>query len=226
MVSSLCVLVPDLSVDTGDPSGGRMSRLFATFYDLTTWPAERAGFQSLRARAVGDLTGEVLELGAGTGLNFPYYRTATRVLAVEPDPAMRRRAVRRAARAHVVIDLIDARAEDLPFDDGSLDAAAVTLVLCSVGDVARALAELRRVLRPGALVHLIEHVRSPRAPIAALQTLFTPLQRRLAGNCHLDRQTDRSLRQAGFVIEGMHTHQGGVVLEIDARAPSPLTSAN
>jgi len=167
---------------------------------------------------VADLRGRVLELGAGTGLNFPHYRAAE-VVAIEPDPVMRGRAAARARVAHVPIALVDARAEALPFADGSFDAAAITLVLCSVGDVGQALAELRRVLRPHAHVRLIEHVRAPQAPIAVLQTALTPLQRRVAGNCHLDRRTVDALRAAGFTIEDVRPHLHGSLVEVMARTP-------
>ena len=138
---------------------GDVARLFAATYDLCQWPADKMGFRALRRRAVADLPGRVLELGAGTGLNFPFYRAATEVVAVEPDPDMRARAAARARAVDVPIQLVDAHAEQLPFADHSFDAAAITLVLCSVSDVAQSLAELRRVLRPGAPVHLVEHVR-------------------------------------------------------------------
>jgi len=196
-----------------------VSRVFTATYDLCLWPSERLGMRALRRRAVADLRGRVLELGAGTGLNFPYYRDAAEVVAVEPDPGMRRRAAARARAPSVPIALVNARAEALPFAEGSVDAAVITLVLCSVGDVGQALAELRRVLRPGAPVRLIEHVRAPHALIAALQTALTPLQRRVAGNCHLDRRTVDALRAAGFTIEEARPHLRGSLVEVMARTP-------
>ncbi len=196
-----------------------MSRLCAATYDLCLWPGERLGLRALRRRAVAGLRGRVLELGAGTGLNFPHYRDAAEVVAVEPDPAMRRRAATRARAASVPIVLVDAYAEALPTADHSVDAAAITLVLCSVGDVGQALSELRRVLRAGAPVHLIEHVRAPQASIAALQTALTPLQKRVAGNCHLDRRTVEALRAAGFTIEEVRRRLGGSLVEVTARTP-------
>ncbi len=196
-----------------------MSRVCAATYDLCLWPSERLGLRALRRHAVADLPGRVLELGAGTGLNFPHYRAAVEVVAVEPDPVMCQRATARARIAPVPITLVDARAEALPFANGSVDAAVITLVLCSVGDVGQALAELRRVLRPGAPVRLIEHVRAPQASVAALQTALTPVQRRVAGNCHLDRRTVDALRAAGFTIEEVRPHLRGSLVEVMARTP-------
>jgi ubiquinone/menaquinone biosynthesis C-methylase UbiE len=166
-----------------------------------------------------DVAGRVLELGAGTGLNFPHYRAATEVVAVEPDPSMRLRALERARVATVPIQVVDARTEQLPFPDHSFDAAVITLVLCSVTDVERSLAELRCVLRPRAPVRLVEHVRAPQSPVAALQTALTPLQRRIAGNCHLDRRTADAFLRAGFDLERCQSHLGGSLLELTARAP-------
>jgi len=127
-------------------------RLFAATYDLGQWPLERLGLRAFRRRAVSDLTGRVLEIGAGTGLTFPHYRAATMVVAVEPDPAMRARAAARVRAARVPVELVDARAEALPFAGHVFDAAVSTLDLCSVDCVARTRGELRRVLRPGSPV--------------------------------------------------------------------------
>lgn len=194
--------------------------MHAVSYDLIARPLDRLGFERLRQRAVADLAGHVLDLGAGTGLNFSHYRAASKVVAVEPDPDTRERAARRALGARMPIEVVDARAERLPFPDRSFDAAVITLVLCSVEDVERSLVELRRVLRPGAPIRLIEHVRAPQAPIAAIQEALTPLQRRLAGNCHLARRTVDALHAAGFTIERCQSHLGGSLLELTVRAPS------
>ncbi len=133
---------------------------------------------------------------------------------------MRERAARRAVEAQVPIEVVDARAEQLPFPDHSFDAAAITLLLCSVHNIERSLTELRLVLRPGAPVLLVEHMRAPQAPMAAMQKALTPLQRRLTGNCHLARQTVDALRAAGFTIGNCRPHLGGTLLELTAHAPS------
>lgn len=188
--------------------------------ELALGAVDRIGFARLRRRAVASLTGHVLEIGAGSGRNFPYYRCAAQVTAIEPDPTVRALAAARALAASVPIEVIDARAEALPFADDSFNGAAITLVLCSVEQLPAALAELRRVLRPDAPVRLVEHVRHRSRGVATVQTALTPLQHRLAGNCHLDRDTPTALRAAGFALEGIRSHLDGLLLEIAARSPA------
>jgi ubiquinone/menaquinone biosynthesis C-methylase UbiE len=174
--------------------------------------------EEIRQRAVADLYGRVLEIGAGAGANFPYYRSGTHVVAVEPAPHRRREAIACARAARAAIRVIDARTEQLPFADASFDAAVLTLVLCSVEDVPQSLAELRRVLRTGAPVHLVEHVRASDGLTATLQAWLTRLTRRLGG-CHLDRCTVEAVRAAGFTIEQIQPHWDGLLVEVRARTP-------
>lgn len=160
--------------------------------------------QKFRPRVVPGARGAVLEVGAGTGLNFPLYAPGlvTSVTAVEPDPAMRRRAQDRPCP--VPVTLVDATAEALPFDDQQFDTAVLTFVLCTVRAPAEALAELRRVLRPGATVLFAEHVLSAHPGAARWQHRLTPLWRRCAGGCHLDRDAGQHLRDAGLVLDDEH----------------------
>ncbi|MBD0290243.1 MAG: class I SAM-dependent methyltransferase [Thermoleophilia bacterium] len=169
-------------------------------YDACARLADRKGLAELRRRAVAGLGGRVLEVGAGTGLNLPHYRRAERVVAVEPDRGMATRLRRRAARAPVPVQLVEARAEELPFPDGTFDHVVLTLVLCSVADPARALEEARRVLRPGGSVTFVEHVRG-QGRLGRWQDRLTPLHRRLAGNCHLNRATAAAVASAGFRVD-------------------------
>jgi len=180
--------------------------------------------RDIRARAVGGLRGRVLEVGSGSGPNFPYYRGVNRVVAVEPDPTMRRRAARqvhllRQQGVRTPIEIVDGRGEQLPFAARSFDAAVLTLVLCSVDDVDAALAEVRRVLRPGASVRMVEHVRAPDPTTAAVQAWMTRLNRRFGG-CHLDRDAVGALRWAGFEILDYTEHWNGVLVDVRARTPS------
>lgn len=173
--------------------------------------------QQFRHRTVADLRGRVLEVGAGSGPNFPHYHKARAVVAVEPDPTMRRHATRRAALVARPIQIVDARAEELPFVTHSFDAAVLTLVLCSVEDVEQSLAEMRRVLRRGATLRVVEHVRAKEKWMAAFQTRLTTLSHCLGGRCRLDRDSFGALCAGGFTIEHCRSHVGGLLIEVTAR---------
>jgi ubiquinone/menaquinone biosynthesis C-methylase UbiE len=156
----------------------------------------------LREEVAEQASGQVLEVGAGSGRNFPYYshERVERVEAVEPDAAMLRYARERLAQAPVPITLVQAPAEALPFADATFESAVATLVFCSVFDPPQALRELLRVLKPGGNLLLVEHVRSHHRLAARLQDLLVPLTARLAGNCHWNRDTERIVAESGFII--------------------------
>lgn len=171
-------------------------------YDILGRFGERGGLAARRASLVADLEGEVLDVGAGTGFNVPHYRRATRVVAVEPDPSMARRLRDRAASARVAVEIVAAPAEALPFDERAFDAAVATLVLCSVEDQGRALAEVHRVLRPGGRLVFLEHVRGE-GRLARWQDRLDPVQVRLAGGCHLNRDTGGAIARSGFEVRSL-----------------------
>lgn len=136
---------------------------------------------------------------------FAHYPPAVAsVLAVEPDPYLRERAVQAAGEASVPVTVVDGRADALPVGDASFDAAVYSLVLCSVPDLAAALAEARRVLRPGGELRFYEHVRSASRVVGVLEDAVTPLWRRSAGGCHPNRDTVAAIRNAGFVVGDVH----------------------
>jgi ubiquinone/menaquinone biosynthesis C-methylase UbiE len=157
--------------------------------------------QEHRAELVRGLTGRVLEVGAGTGLNLDRYLRGVEVVAVEPEPTMAVRAAVRARRAAASARVLRGVAEDLPFPDDTFDAAVACYVLCSVADQGRAIEEVRRVLRPGGELRLYEHVRSAHPRWAQVQDLVTPVWRRFGCNCHPNRDTTAALRAAGFDVE-------------------------
>jgi ubiquinone/menaquinone biosynthesis C-methylase UbiE len=167
-------------------------------YDALNRGLERRGFGERRDRLVAGLEGRVLEIGAGTGLNVPRYGRADQVVVVEPDPTYGRRLRSRANAASVPVELVATTAEQLPFADESFDHAVTSLALCSMTDVDVVLGEIRRVLRPGGSLVFLEHVRSPSARRARWQDRFTPLQRRIADGCHLNRDTPAAIERAGF----------------------------
>lgn len=165
--------------------------------------AERRGGTQHRRRLLEGLSGSALELGAGHGLNFPHYpKTVTEVTAVEPEPTLRAEAMMAAAGAPVRIRVVAGTADELPLEEQSVDVAVASLVLCTVPDQARALAELHRVLRPGGELRFYEHVIPERQPKrlllqAADRSGVWPL---IAGGCHPARDTAAAIRHGGFEI--------------------------
>jgi ubiquinone/menaquinone biosynthesis C-methylase UbiE len=181
-----------------------MSWLFAALYDPFMRSAERACLQDWRTELLESAAGEVLEIGAGTGANAPHYTSAVeRLVLAEPDGAMAARLERRLLRCRARrVEVVRSPVERLPFEQGSFDAVVCTLVLCSVPDVGRALAEVRRVLRPGGTLFFLEHVAADGRPSRlAWQRRIEPAWSRLVEGCHLTRRTGQSLREAGFVVE-------------------------
>jgi ubiquinone/menaquinone biosynthesis C-methylase UbiE len=151
-----------------------------------------------RIRIVEGARGDVLEVGAGNGFNFPHYRAATRVVAIEPDPAMLKRGLPRARAASIPIELRPGDAHNLAFPDDSFDTVIFSLVLCTIPDPARALAEARRVLRPGGEIRFYEHVRSKDPAIARKQDRWLKPWRAVNLGCHPNRDTVATIESAGF----------------------------
>ena len=176
-------------------------RLYAAGYDRFTARAEKKSDAGAHRRAlVGDAKGEVIEIGAGTGRNLVEYEAAARVVAVEPDPGMRARAERRAARARVPVEVVDGDAQALPFPDASFDTAVMSLVLCTIADPGLALGEARRVLRPGGTLRFYEHVRSDDAALAARQDRWCRPWRWFGRGCHPNRETIGLIERSGFRV--------------------------
>lgn len=179
-------------------------RFFAAVYDRMLAGVERAGLAELRSELLSEAKGRTLELGAGTGHNLEHYPDAvTELVLAEPDPHMARRLRERVERepARMPVEVIDAPAEDLPFDDSSFETVVSTLVLCSVEDPSRAIAEARRVLQPGGALIFIEHVRSHRPGLGRWQDRFERPWGWIAGGCHPNRPTDQLLAAAGLWID-------------------------
>jgi ubiquinone/menaquinone biosynthesis C-methylase UbiE len=167
----------------------------AALYDPLMHAQDLLGLRRQRIRTAHEATGRVLELGVGTGLNLPYYDAAESVGGVDPDPHMLRRARRRGGA-----ELVEASAEELPFPDESFDTVVAALSLCTIPDVAAALAEARRVLRPDGRLLFLEHVRSESKRAAAFQYRIAPLWLRLPGGCHPNRDTVAAIERE-FAIE-------------------------
>jgi SAM-dependent methyltransferase len=166
---------------------------------VTVIDEDIAAHDASRAAVLGSLTGTVLEIGAGTGANFGYFRPDIRWLGLEPDPGRRRDLAAAAAAYGQHAPLIATAAEQIPLADASVDAVVATLVLCSVADQDQVLTEVRRVLRPGGRFAFFEHVAAPRGTWSRrLQRCVAPVTRRLDAGCDPGRETWRAIRAAGF----------------------------
>ncbi len=194
-------------------------RLFAKFWGWFE-PRTRRRFARYRAELVAGLDGRVLEIGCGNGANFEHYASSATVTATDYSEYMLQPAREAAEAASATIEVRAADAMELPFEDASFDAVVSSLVLCSVPDQARALAELRRVLRPGGELRVFEHVRSQRPWVAMVQRVATPLWQIPGDGCHLDRDTDRAVREAGFEVESSERLALGLPhVQLRARTP-------
>lgn len=180
-----------------------------------------ADMERWRARATEGLHGTIVEIGFGSGLNVPVYpREVTRVWAVEPNEVARRMSRARVADARrtdppTTIEHVGLDGQSLPLPDVSCDGALSTFTLCTVPDASLALAELRRVLRPGGEFHFLEHGAAPEPGVATWQRRLEPMQRRLAGGCHLTRDVVAMVDEAGFEITAVDSRY--------ARGPKPWT---
>ena len=188
---------------THEPETTFDRRLFSkVLYPRFAKAAREHGDDEHRAELLAGLSGRVIEVGAGDGANFAHYPpTVTEVVAVEPENHLRAIAEKKAADAAVAVRVVGGVADHLPGDPDSFDAAVASLVLCSVPDQPAALAEIRRVLRPGGELRFYEHVRGEGRVLVGLQSAITPIWSRLGGGCHLNRDTESAIGRAGFAIE-------------------------
>jgi ubiquinone/menaquinone biosynthesis C-methylase UbiE len=190
-------------------------RVVAAVYDAFMWPQEVLFLRRQRARTAGTAVGRVLEIGVGTGLNLPYYDQADELVGVDPDPHMLRRAARRVAEAaRCPVELTEAGAESLPFDDDAFDTVVSTLSLCTIPDPEAAVREARRVLKDTGRFVFLEHVRSDRRSLGALQDLATPPWRHVSGGCHWNRRSVETIERA-FELERLFAR--GVFVQGSAR---------
>jgi ubiquinone/menaquinone biosynthesis C-methylase UbiE len=190
-------------------------RLFAAAYDPVMGALEQGRLGAKRRELLADLTGDVVEVGAGTGANLRHLpESVGHVIAVEPDPAMAQRLRARAASLGRDVEVVEAPAEALPFPDGSVAVIVSTLVLCTVRDPDAVVAELRRVLRDDGRLIVLEHVVDPVAARARLQRRLTPAWRVVSRGCHLDRDTRDTLTRGGFDVSEVTPWQ------LSARGPT------
>lgn len=175
-------------------------RIFAALYDRVGASWEEKYGAELRRELLVDARGRVLEVGVGTGLSFPHYPAVDELVGVDPSAAMLRRARKRAAAAGREVKLVEAPAEELPFEDAAFDTVVAIAVLCTVDDPDKAIREIRRVLRPGGRFLFNEHVRSPDPGRAHWQDRLERPWGFIAGGCHPNRRTLAAIEAAGFQV--------------------------
>jgi ubiquinone/menaquinone biosynthesis C-methylase UbiE len=177
-------------------------RIFAAGYDTFQASMERNFMGRLRDELLADASGSVVEIGAGTGVNLTHYPAGIeRLVCTEPEEPMARRLRTKAEASPFDVEVVEAPAEALPFEDDSFDTAVATLVLCTVDDPPAALAELARVLRPGGRLIFLEHVRSPEPGLAQWQDRLHPLWVRFGHGCHCNRPTLENIEASALRVE-------------------------
>jgi len=207
--------------DAGETKGHKwFASVFDTMNRITG--TETKFLAKHRPHIAGEATGQVLEVGAGTGANLPYFAKAEKVVATEPDPYMLERARKRLAELGVTnIELAQYPAEQLPFENASFDSAVSTMVFCSVRDPNKALAEIKRVLKPSGSFRFIEHVRPDSGLKARVFDAVTPLWRWFGAGCHPNRRTLESVKDAGFELaELKHVSHSGMPIIIGVAVPA------
>jgi ubiquinone/menaquinone biosynthesis C-methylase UbiE len=192
---------------SNEPSNRRYISAF--MYDLALQgPVEALVLGSRRRKLIAPLNGLILEIGAGTGLSLCYYSASSQVIATEPDVASLLRLRDKAVHARARITPIAASAMSLPFADNTFNGLVCNLALCTIPDPALALAEVRRVLKPGSPARFLEHVRSGNPISARTQDVLAPLWAKVADGCRLNQDTERIIREAGLRVERVEKRRG------------------
>ncbi|MBD7908561.1 class I SAM-dependent methyltransferase [Sporosarcina gallistercoris] len=192
-----------------------MGSLFSRVYDAAMQPLEATRFKQVRTELIGKAKGRVLEIGSGTGINFPYYKNAIRVDAIEPNPSMSKRAGDRLRNARVQIQVHETGAEALPFDNDTFDTVVATLVFCTIPYPIKALAEIQRVSKPGAVLLFFEHVRMEPFLLSKSQDLLNPLWEKVCDGCQLNRETLTLIKESGIEVTKVKAYYAKLFLYIE-----------
>ena len=180
------------------------------------YPLEKESFKQIRTDLINKASGQVLELGAGTGINFSLYKNVTCVMATEPNPFMIEQSIINQKKAIVPIRIIQSSAENLPFENDSFDTVIATLVFCTIPNVEDALNEMHRICKPNGKILLFEHVKMEQPILAKMQIYLTPFWKKICDGCCLDRETVGVLESKGFKIIKLNKFYKGlfVMMEI------------
>lgn len=194
-----------------------MSQLFANWYDFLMSPFEKKKFKIIRKDLLSKATGKVLEIGAGTGVNFPLYKKAEAVVAIEPSLHMIEQARLKKKHSSIPIEIVQASAERLPFSDHSFDSVVATLVFCTIPNPEKAIQEIIRVCKPGGQILFFEHVKMNNRLLARLQDWLTPAWKKIADGCSLNRDTQGLIRAHQLSITRVENHYKGLFVIVEAR---------
>lgn len=164
-------------------------------------PLENKKFNGIRKDLLSRAGGSVLELGSGTGINFPLYDAPEKVIAIEPSPDMMEKSLEKQKQAVVPIELVQASAEELPFADDTFDTVVATLVFCTIPNPEKAMVEMKRVCKPDGKILLFEHVKMKNRFLAALQEVLTPVWKKICDGCCLNRDTLDLLKSHSFDVK-------------------------
>ncbi|MDF0727720.1 class I SAM-dependent methyltransferase [Cytobacillus sp. S13-E01] len=192
-----------------------MGKWFPSIYDVAMKPLEQTTFKKIREDLISKAEGRVLEIGSGTGVNFPYYKNATQVDAVEPNSWMVKKSLKRKSQTNVPIQTYKLKAEKLPFPDDTFDTVVGTLVFCTISKPLEALKEIKRVSKPSAKFLFFEHVRMEQSFLGKTQDLLTPAWKHICDGCHLNRNTLELVEQAHLSIEKVDSYYKGLFLAIE-----------
>jgi ubiquinone/menaquinone biosynthesis C-methylase UbiE len=169
-------------------------------------PLEKKSFKKIRMNLLTKASGNVLELGSGTGINFPLYHSAVSVTAIEPSTFMIERSLQKKEKSVIPIKIVHASAEELPFPDNTFDTVVGTLVFCTIPNVDKAIEEMKRVCKPEGRILLFEHVRMENPILAHLQDWLTPFWKKICDGCCLNRNTVQVLKENGLEILQLDTY--------------------
>ncbi len=194
-----------------------LSSSFARWYDFVMGPLERWKFQGIRKELLEKASGKVLELGSGTGINFPLYNQVDSVTAIEPNKYMIEQSILKKEKSVVPMEIVHTGAERLPFADGAFDSVVATLVFCTIPDVDKAVSEMKRVCKSDGKILLFEHVKMENRFLAKLQDWLTPFWQKIGDGCCLNRDTISLFKSHGFNLIEVRKFYKGLFIVVEMR---------